>query len=142
MGLKANPSDTLMLNNYAFCVASLGDYASAESALARVPAEVVDADGVLLATKGLIEFRKGGIDVGRAFYNRAIDTFERAQLPKSVAIAAIFLAREELAADTEAALAAVEKASKVASGRSEPEILRWLTVLKRASGLTRSRRVL
>jgi tetratricopeptide (TPR) repeat protein len=130
LGLEANPHDHLMLNNVAFCAASLGDYVKAEVALGKVPASAFDSDGVLLATKGLVEFRKGNIDSGREFYNRSIEFFRSERLPKSVALACIFLAREELEAETDAASSVVESAIVTSAGRAEPEIVRWLNFLK------------
>jgi Flp pilus assembly protein TadD len=128
-GLQANPQNTLLLNNLAFCRASMGNPSGAAEVISQIPRAEVQDDGVLLATTGLIEFRRGNPTGGRLLYRKAINLFKTKNLPKSEALAAIFLAREERIAVTEEATQALEGAIRLSAGRPEPEIRRLLASL-------------
>lgn len=122
LGLSANPDSVLLSNNLAFCLASIDEVDAAGRVLARLPKSEIESDGVLIATTGLIEFRRGNPEVGRALYRRALQFFDRQDLPKSRAMAAIYLAREERRARTEFAREASGEAERLAARRLEPDV--------------------
>lgn len=134
VGLIANPRNTLLLNNLAFCLASADAPDAAAGILAGIARSEIEDDGVLLATSGLIEFRRGNIDAGRTLYMRALALFRRYQLPKSEALAAIYLAREEQIAHTSEAQPALHAAMTLAKSREEPEVLQSLQHVIRVAG--------
>ncbi len=71
-GRKANPRDWLLLNNLAFCLASLDRWEEAEKALGDIPGQPEGSSATLAATRGLVEFRAGHIERGRQLYRTAI----------------------------------------------------------------------
>jgi Tfp pilus assembly protein PilF len=101
-GLRANPSNTTLLNNLAFVLASDNKPATAELELGRIEKTSLSIEEqiVVTATEGLINFRRGKVHEGRDLYKRAVETAnERKQLHLSLR-AFIFLAREEVNAGT------------------------------------------
>ena len=124
----ANPTDWLLTNNAAFSLASMGKIEEAAKEFATV-APAQDDRGrppTLLATNGLIEFRRGNVSAGRALYREAIEEFERSDQRNSRALAALFLAREEALAQTgesEKALNAAREYSKTADSPELPVLL-------------------
>ena len=96
-GLIANPSDPILLNNLAFSCASQGLVRDAEKALGQIDDGNLDGESrvVVTATHGLVSFRKGLVEQGRAQYLKAINEATRLGLMTSRAMAAIYLAREE-----------------------------------------------
>lgn len=113
-GLVANPTEFLLRNNLAFAHASKGETEEAERVLDELRSERLDRDEniVLLATRGLIEFRKGNASAGRALYQRSLD---EATDPSVRAVAALILAREEIVAATGAERGAVDLALALVS---------------------------
>lgn len=81
-GLRANPDDTMLLNNYAAALASAGRLEAAGEALARIRrAEMTPRSRVAVrATEGLLEFRSGNISLGEAYYREAIRDAEDTQI--------------------------------------------------------------
>jgi tetratricopeptide (TPR) repeat protein len=100
-GLQANPYHPSLLNNKAYSLANLGRLDEAERALAAI-AKYSDRQKlgpmkpVLLATAGLVCYRRGDPDRGRELYTIAIETAERAANKRLAAKAASFLALEEI----------------------------------------------
>lgn len=76
LGLRANPNDAGLLNNLAYCYALLGDPKKAESILNKVDLKTMSFSNetkiCLIATRGLIEYRKGQIENGYNLYLRAM----------------------------------------------------------------------
>jgi tetratricopeptide (TPR) repeat protein len=116
LGLVANPNDATLLNNLAFASASLGRVDDAESALRRVDERSIDPyeSCVVLATQGLVAFRRGAAPAGRALYLDAIRAAERAGLREPAVRARAYLAREEVLSGTDEAAAALETARQAA----------------------------
>lgn len=102
VGLLAKPDDWILLNNKAFALASLGRLAEAKEAVRRAfpSAPAIDASITLAATRGLIDFRSGNSESGRGNYQAAIESAVNAKRWLSAALAAAFLAREEILAGT------------------------------------------
>lgn len=110
--LVANPSSPILLNNLAFTYASTGRVDEAEEAITKInPADSMGSNEVaVLATRGLIRFRRGFPDVGRTLYLEAIEKARKLALKKYKAIAAIYLAREEILANSDHSAEAVKRA--------------------------------
>ena len=72
-GLKANPSNFLLLNNLAFALANRGKIEEANMAVSRAAKSQSSPrdQAVLQATRGLLEFRTGNIERGCEFYSNA-----------------------------------------------------------------------
>ncbi len=76
-GLCSNPGDDTLLNNLAFSHALNGNTEEAEAILSSIKIESTairkEAKVCLLATKGLNEYRKGNVEEGKNWYERAIE---------------------------------------------------------------------
>lgn len=101
-GLHANPSDNALLNNLAFSYANLGKITEAEQCFSKI--NLLEADNetriIWNATKGLILFRKGIPDEGREYYSKAIELASGKEYKEFREAASVYLAREELLANT------------------------------------------
>ena len=99
-GLLANPSDSTLLNNWAFTLINRKDIDQARSALSKVRnAQVSRIDKVILeATRGLLEYRTGNIQLGRELYSNALSMAEKVRGREGstlLALASAFHAMEE-----------------------------------------------
>lgn len=101
-GKISNPNDFTVLNNLAFCYASLNDIANARKAFDEISLVGLDDKTkiVAAATEGLIAFRSGDFSKGRAKYREAITNAEKHNLPELLARAKVYYAREEIRAKT------------------------------------------
>ena len=76
LGLRANSNDAGLLNNLAYCYALSGNLEEAESILDRVDIKSMSLSNetkiCLIATRGLVEYRKGVIENGYYLYMQAI----------------------------------------------------------------------
>jgi tetratricopeptide (TPR) repeat protein len=120
----ANRPNWVLTNNVAFCLASMGRVDEAAEEFSGIDPTPDDPRkiGTLLATRGLIEFRRGNPATGRALYLGAIDHFVGHEHRNSRAIAALFLAREEAVAQTTATEEAVKRARDLADKADSPEV--------------------
>ena len=111
-GLKIHPKSGLLLNNYAFALANLGELGAAQKILARI----VSRDGpewpVSEANRGLVAMRRGAHDLGVSLYRNAIGDFRRRGSGRGADIASIYLARE-------AAIAGICDADRLIKGARE-----------------------
>ena len=75
LGLMANPTDAVLLNNRAFSNANLGAIAAAEVDIQVVRSRWVDTSDeiFLLATEGCIAYRKGDIHAGAELYGKSVE---------------------------------------------------------------------
>jgi tetratricopeptide (TPR) repeat protein len=98
--LKSNPNDRVLKNNLAFVAICQGRLDEAERILADVdPRAVNDLSTItLIATLGLLLFRKGEHVEGTHYYREAIDLSRQKHLKRYEALAAIHLARETILA--------------------------------------------
>jgi Tfp pilus assembly protein PilF len=78
-GLLSNPEDVVIRNNLAFALCLDDRPADAERALKPLSLASVTSSqqAMLLATLGLIAFRRGHLERGRALYSLSIEIFER-----------------------------------------------------------------
>lgn len=92
--LTANPNEFLLSNNLVVCLAKLDQVEEAEKVLAKIDPEALNDEQMptYLATLGLLEFRRGESERGRAFYRRSI---ARSRIPSRQNLAKINLAVEE-----------------------------------------------
>jgi tetratricopeptide (TPR) repeat protein len=101
---KRSTSDDFMLNNnLAFAYACSGDLDSAEILISALEssAKTNGNKAVLLATRGLIAFRRNNQAQGRAFYQAAQLIFQAENDNASFALATYFWAREEHKLDSD-----------------------------------------
>lgn len=119
IGLKANPNEPAFMNNLAYAYALNGNTDDADMVLAnllpRVPRNT-DTYICAIATKGLIEFRKGNLNEGRTFYMQAINFAKDNAIDKSLVQKAILnYIREEV---------------KVSKRATPPELINLLDDIK------------
>ena len=112
IGLKANPTNPLLLNNHAVSLALLDRLTEAEEVLGRIkPEECPQTTKIAsTATKGLVSFRQGDLARGRSFYQEAIRLAEELDEPRLRSLAKIMLAQEEVHARTDRAKSAYQEA--------------------------------
>jgi tetratricopeptide (TPR) repeat protein len=98
MGMVAHPRDPLLINNLAYCLAESGDLvnAAAEISKLRIDQLPVHLRTVVGATRGLLEFRRGNLDAGRALYEEGIRLARQAKNPTLALNAQLMLFREEV----------------------------------------------
>lgn len=127
-GLRANPGEFLLTNNLVFCLINLGEVDEAVRMFASIDAAALNADNrtTYLATAGLLAFRTGDPDQGRALYLRSIEGMRD---PHARAIATIMLAREELLSRVPTADHTLEMVRGVEKEQSEADIALWLRYL-------------
>lgn len=98
LGLRANPHADTLRNNLAYSLIELGELDEAQLILDSVvdaPAERSDRVAIV-ATEGLLFFRAGTPDRGRAFYERAIDYAHRHNEREAEAMARAMVLQEEV----------------------------------------------
>jgi tetratricopeptide (TPR) repeat protein len=103
MGLAAEPENPMMLNNLAFFAASADRLDLAEPAINKATKIDNTEDEFkicLLATRGLIAYRKGQLEEGKAGYLAAIQLAQQKKNLVFEAMAMLYLAREEYLAES------------------------------------------
>jgi hypothetical protein len=135
----ASPGDALLLNNFAFALASSDQASEARKVLGRIRRASLDGKTAitLTATEGLIQFRSGNIQAGRELYRAAIEQATKLGHDAQAVLATVYLAREELRAGTTAAAQAVEAASTRAQS-SKMEEAKLVLARVQSSAATRS----
>ena len=102
-GLKANPYDPAILNNLIFSLASSNQLDVAEKWFRRLDRSKNEDESnkiCLVATHGLLLFRRAEIDAWRHAYHKAIELSAGVGRMDLKAAATIYLAREEFLANT------------------------------------------
>lgn len=137
LGLLSNPGDRGLVNNLAFALINLDRLADAESELGKInPTAVDDLSKItLVATRGLLLFRKGFPVQGRNLYLEAISLAKRDQNRHYAALAALYLAIEEIQSDTETKVESLKMAADLALATHEPDVKH---VLSRALALAKT----
>ena len=123
LALQANPHDAMLRNNLVFSLASDGRLEEAKrelSTLLGLPREGSQA-ATILATRGLVAFRDGSPEEGRSHYREAIERFRKLKDRDRVAMATLFLAREELEAGLPQAGTTFKEAAVLARRLGTPE---------------------
>ncbi len=114
-GLAANPDDITLRNNLAFTLASDDRPIAAANEFEKIIKSsqmTVNQRIVLPATEGLIKFRLGFHQEGRALYRKAIEIAKENNSPSMAFRALLYLAREEILARTENGREILEQAEK------------------------------
>jgi Tfp pilus assembly protein PilF len=125
-GLRANPGEFLLNNNYAFCLIGAGELDAAREVLDRIDSAALaeDARATFYATSGLYAFRRGDLAGGRKLYQESIAA---AKDRHTAAVALIMLAHEEWRARTPLARMMLQQAWSVGKQSAEHRDLdRWL----------------
>lgn len=124
LGLAAAPRDALLLNNLAFALASFGRVDDAEEAFARIPPHEFDSvhRPTLLATKGLLLYRRGSLEKGRQHYEQAVAEARKRGDRFAVALASLYHAREALLAASPLAGEIWKMAQAESEKGKEPEL--------------------
>jgi tetratricopeptide (TPR) repeat protein len=98
-GIKANPDDIVLKNNKIFSLACSGDTDAAKTQLASLKNIASPSKNPFIhATEGLIYYREGNTDLGRLFYQKAVDDFVSSNNLPGARLAIIYQAAEELKA--------------------------------------------
>lgn len=123
-GLNSNPGDRILENNHAFALINLNRLEEAEAVLRRTKAKEIDDTSTiaLTATGGLLLFRTGFAEMGRDMYLEAIDIATRKGNGHYAAVAAIYMAIEEIRANTETRLQSLRRADSFAAKVDEPDV--------------------
>jgi hypothetical protein len=123
--MKVNARDFTMINNLAFALAS--DNKIEEAADVLKGTDYTQATGpeavTLAATQGLLLFRMGFADKGRELYRLAMTKAQQIANSNYTLRANLYLAREELLADTMNAQAVAHEAIAAASKSGDKEVL-------------------
>lgn len=132
-GLRANPGDYRLMNNLIFSLINKGDIIEAESIFAKIRMKPnnIDYPPSLLATLGLLHFRKSQIDQGRHYYSRAVDEFVHKKKSYSETLAMLFWAREELHANTAESTDIFERAAVLAKENDRSDIKKLMSTIKK-----------
>ena len=99
--LATNPQDYAMMNNIVYVLGLSDRIEEAEQYLSKISIKQQLEDKIengicFLATKGLIEYRKGNIEDGRAYYQLSIDTAKRIRNKDLASKARLNMIREEV----------------------------------------------
>lgn len=135
-GLAMRAGAPKLVGTLVFCHASIGNLDDAEQLLDAVDWTATDETSqyVALANRGLIAFRRGLPEEGRARYTAAISGFQRAADRGSAAAAKVYLAREEALLGQPGAGKLVEEATKawtqVYGKRQHPALVAAIDALK------------
>ena len=107
-GLRANPGNANLLNNLAYSLACAGSTSEASAILAKIHQDNLPnaQRSVIGATAGLIHFRSGDPAQGRQLYELALRWASEHGDRRLAAKVALFLAYEEIRANTPVAAAA------------------------------------
>ena len=131
-GVLANPVNSTLRNNAAFALAQLGRLPEAEDELAHVREAELDEHerSVIRATRGLIAFRSGDPERGRALYAEAIAGFGD---PADRALATLMFVAEMLRLRLPGSSEAAARARSEAERRLAPRDQGWLGYLGEVS---------
>lgn len=132
-GLRANPNDPMLQNNLVVALAEQGLLDEAERLFKSIrrPAADGTTESTLLATAGLLAFRRGRLVEGRTLYDIAIKKARENQLERTRILAEIHLVREEIIAKSPGAAAALTAAFMEYRGRDDPDVTELLERLRR-----------
>jgi tetratricopeptide (TPR) repeat protein len=131
LGLRANPEDTTLVNNLAFALINCGELVDAERNLRTLRSADLDRPHQILlkATTGLLLFRRGDPQGGRKLYLEAIQIAAALGYRILEARATVFLAFEEVRANSPYAREAVARAFTYSKSSSQPDFKLLLTRL-------------
>jgi len=122
--LRANQNNQNLLNNLAYSYACQGNIVKASETIEKVDLDnISERDKIyILATKGLIEYRRMNIDLGRRFYSNAMEIANKESAIDAYSSALLYMAREELRIHATDAEEAFQKISKRIENINDPAI--------------------
>lgn len=125
MALAASPAEDLLLNNMAFYLAEAGQLDLAQQYLARTQPLPPDTElGLTLsATRGLIAFRRGNEELGRALYEQAIAAARTRSLWEYETLATLYYSRELARIQDPSAPERLMRARLIAEKIAEPGLV-------------------
>ncbi|MCK4359096.1 MAG: hypothetical protein KAW92_10235 [Candidatus Cloacimonetes bacterium] len=122
-GLDSNPDDFLLLNNKCFALIKAGKINDAQKLSNKYPKYLENDNKVFfLATKGLLEFKKGNINQGRELYQESIQLCKKNNYTKLYVKAYLNLALAEAESVTKKSKETIEIALKLSKNINEPDI--------------------
>ncbi len=137
-GLRANPSDSMLLNNLAYSSASKGDFSRAESALKSISTAGDSSREVYKsATSGLLRFRQGRVELGRLLYSQAAEKARSLADTQLVSRLMLFWALEEVRAGSLVSGPIPSRALELAKSDDDP-IMDLLSERVRTTSIARS----
>jgi len=123
-GLKANQNDLSLKNNLAFAYLRSNNQTEAELILNTFPKSLSERGKIFfLATSGLLNYKKGNINLGRSLYLESINLCKKIRDKRLTASASLHLAIAELESNTEMGIKYGEEALKTAKDLVYPEII-------------------
>ncbi len=127
--LLANPGRPQLINNLAFTLASAGKVAESAHELSAINwASVGELNLVTLtATLGLVLMRGGHVEAGRQRYRESIELARKLSKLNYAAMAAGYLAREELIAGEKNAPTTLKEAYELAGKNPDPDVIEVLS---------------
>ncbi len=122
-GLTSNPDDIMLNNNHCYALLRAGRVREAENLIGKIKAGINSEYGIYcLATRGLFEFKKNNIHIGRRLYFEVIEKCQREHNHDLHAKAYLSLALTEIEASTPEAKETIEKAIAASNKISSPDI--------------------
>lgn len=132
IGLLANSTDTMLLNNLAVSLAHQGCVVEARIAFSNIRASNPLEHVIFTATDGLIHFRMGNFDAARRLYQRAVTLAEDNRLDEQRARAMVYYLLEEINHDPGLAASMLPLAEEACKNTASAEIRRKLAELHTA----------
>jgi hypothetical protein len=125
IGLISNPNDYTLLNNIAFACACRNQTDKATAILTKINKEQLTQHERICctATQGLVHFRTGEMQLGRQHYLEAINLAKGPDHFSLKVLAAFFLVREEMKANTTESLDLNEQLIKELKPLNRPEFV-------------------
>ena len=130
-GLRANPSDFMLMNNLAFALinrGSRGDLAEAGQLLSRASYLQLSNQHrlVLQATQGFLAFRTGDVVSGRKLYSDACLQARNMRDDRLLALASVFHAMEEVSQKTSSSESVLSEAFQALQRVPKDPVLKML----------------
>lgn len=125
-GLLINPDDPPLLNNLCYSLLKAGDVYKAEKVFSRMrPEETGNKERLIvyLATKGLLEFKRGNALLGKELYFSAIDKSRKIGSRYFEAKAYLNLVLAEIETSSDDVKKHAQAAMDIAKGLEDPDIL-------------------
>lgn len=134
-GLYTNPDNPILLNNLVVALVSNGLVDEAENKLKKIDTAGLDnrMRVIVQATEGLVWYRKGFPEKGRALYLQAMDMARRSRYRSLMLRAAIFFSREEILSKSDRALETIDTALKLSRNSKEPDVILMVNRLEKLS---------
>jgi tetratricopeptide (TPR) repeat protein len=131
--LKANPKHPILLNNLAFGLAITDQAELADEKVKQIDlTKLTKGDlAVVTATKGLIAYRRGDVESGRAQYREALRMAKEIENAKLYAEGFLYFVQEELRARTPTSANLLAESLKVTENYTDPVMKRLVDLLWR-----------